>query len=67
VQVQLEIGRPEDVGLVQVNTQLKAFEPVDVQLEVPVRRRRSEVKPTEAPAPVQTELVMVETQHGDKA
>ena len=56
-----EIGRPEDVGLVQVAT--KAFEPLPElpQIAAPTRRRRSEVKPTQSTAPVQEELVMVET------
>jgi ribonuclease E len=58
-----EIGRPEDVGLVQVATQVKAFEPVELPLDNgATRRRRSDAKPAEA-APVQGELVMVETSH----
>jgi ribonuclease E len=58
-----EIGRPEDVGLVQVATQVKAFEPVEIPVDAgPARRRRSEVKPADT-APVQGELVMVETSH----
>ncbi|GAB3250226.1 Rne/Rng family ribonuclease [Chitinimonas naiadis] len=57
-----EIGRPEDVGLVQVATQLKSFEPMELPtVAAPTRRRRSEVKPEQKAAPVQEELVMVET------
>ncbi|HEY9103910.1 Rne/Rng family ribonuclease [Chitinimonas sp.] len=59
-----EIGTPEDVGLIQVATQLKAFEPLDLPtVAAPTRRRRSEVKPEAKAAPVQEELVMVETSH----
>jgi ribonuclease E len=58
-QPQLDIGRPEDVGLVQVDTQVKALEPIELPPPA-ARRRRSDVKPT-LNTPVQEELVMVET------
>ncbi|PHV13014.1 Rne/Rng family ribonuclease [Chitinimonas sp. BJB300] len=66
-QAPLEIGRPEDTGMVQVNTQLKSFEPVEIKVEAATRRRRSDVKPLDTSAPARVELVMVETSHGDKA
>ncbi len=66
-QAELEIGRPEDTGMVQVNTQLKSFEPVEIKVEAATRRRRSDVKPLEASTSTHAELVMVETSHSDKA